>query len=300
MFEVPVGATYRVPVKLVDATDRVTEETGITAPTVYYSLNGATKAALASPVWAQISATYNPGVYWLQLTATMTASAGPLVIGVTKTGCAPAALVVDIKPARLTDKTGYSLTASYNAAKTAAQAASLALVKSDTAAILLDTGMDGVVVAAGSKTGYSLTASYDAAKTGAPSAAANATAVRSELTTELGRIDATISSRLAASGYTAPDNASVTAIKAKTDNLPTDPADQSAVEAAITAATSTLATSSALSTLQTTASNILRWFINKRTVTASAQVLYADDETTPLYTQTLNDDGTTVTRGEAT
>lgn len=41
---------------------------------------------------------------------------------------------------------------------------------------------------------------------------------------------------------TAPDNASVTAIKAKTDNLPTDPADQSAVEAAITAATSGLAT----------------------------------------------------------
>jgi hypothetical protein len=36
------------------------------------------------------------------------------------------------------------------------------------------------------------------------------------------------------------------AIKAKTDNLPTDPADQSAVEAAITAATSPLATTAAL------------------------------------------------------
>jgi hypothetical protein len=41
----------------------------------------------------------------------------------------------------------------------------------------------------------------------------------------------------------------VAAIKAKTDNLPSDPADQSAVEAAITAATSGLATASALSTL---------------------------------------------------
>lgn len=38
-------------------------------------------------------------------------------------------------------------------------------------------------------------------------------------------------------------------IKAKTDNLPSDPADQSSVEAAITAATSPLATASALSTL---------------------------------------------------
>ena len=39
----------------------------------------------------------------------------------------------------------------------------------------------------------------------------------------------------------------VGAIKAKTDNLPSDPADQSAVEAAITAAVSTLATSTNLS-----------------------------------------------------
>lgn len=38
-------------------------------------------------------------------------------------------------------------------------------------------------------------------------------------------------------------------IKAKTDNLPSDPADQSAIEAAITAATSVLATSAALATV---------------------------------------------------
>lgn len=41
----------------------------------------------------------------------------------------------------------------------------------------------------------------------------------------------------------------IAAIKAKTDNLPSDPADQSAVEAAITAATSTLATAANLATL---------------------------------------------------
>lgn len=44
-----------------------------------------------------------------------------------------------------------------------------------------------------------------------PSAADNATAVRSELTTELGRIDATVSSRLATSGYTAPPSAATIA-----------------------------------------------------------------------------------------
>ncbi len=48
-------------------------------------------------------------------------------------------------------------------------------------------------------------------------------------------LDAAVSSRLSTAGYTAPDNASITAIKAKTDNLPSDPADQSLIDAAIDA-----------------------------------------------------------------
>lgn len=40
----------------------------------------------------------------------------------------------------------------------------------------------------------------------------------------LSNLDTTVSSRLATSGYTAPDNADITAIKAKTDNLPAAPA----------------------------------------------------------------------------
>jgi hypothetical protein len=43
-------------------------------------------------------------------------------------------------------------------------------------------------------------------------------------TTVTGRIDAAISTRLANGSYTAPDNASVAAIKLKTDNLPASPA----------------------------------------------------------------------------
>jgi hypothetical protein len=40
----------------------------------------------------------------------------------------------------------------------------------------------------------------------------------------LDSLDATVSSRLAASGYTAPSNSDIAAIKAKTDNLPASPA----------------------------------------------------------------------------
>ena len=51
-----------------------------------------------------------------------------------------------------------------------------------------------------------------------------ASAVRTELTTELARIDAAISTRLATAGYTAPANADISTIKSKTNNLPASPA----------------------------------------------------------------------------
>jgi len=53
-------------------------------------------------------------------------------------------------------------------------------------------------------------------------------------------VDAAITSRLSSAGYTAPANIDIAAIKAKTDNLPSDPADQSAVESAISGAQSAI------------------------------------------------------------
>jgi len=68
----------------------------------------------------------------------------------------------------------------------------------------------------------------------APSADTVADAVRVELATELGRIDAAVSSRLASAGYTAPANADIAAIKATTDALDVPTAGENA--AAILAA----------------------------------------------------------------
>lgn len=50
---------------------------------------------------------------------------------------------------------------------------------------------------------------------------------------------ATLANKLDTSAYTAPDNAGIAAIKAKTDNLPSDPADQSLLIAAIDAVPTT-------------------------------------------------------------
>jgi hypothetical protein len=58
---------------------------------------------------------------------------------------------------------------------------------------------------------------------GVPTAAQNASAVRTELATELGRIDVATSTRLATAGYTAPANADIAAIKTKTDALVNGP-----------------------------------------------------------------------------
>ncbi len=54
-------------------------------------------------------------------------------------------------------------------------------------------------------------------------------------------LDADISSRLATSGYTAPDNSDIAAIKAKTDNLPAAPADESLIIAATNSLASSIA-----------------------------------------------------------
>lgn len=88
--------------------------------------------------------------------------------------------------------------------------------------------------------GRLLVTNIDAAiSTRAPSATALSTAqwtnARAAL---LDFLDVTVSSRLAAASYTPPDNADIVAIKAKTDNLPVDPASNShidSVEAALQA-----------------------------------------------------------------
>lgn len=56
-----------------------------------------------------------------------------------------------------------------------------------------------------------------ASYTAPPSAATNATAVRTELTTELARIDAAVSTRLASASYTAPPSAAINATAVRTE-----------------------------------------------------------------------------------
>lgn len=59
---------------------------------------------------------------------------------------------------------------------------------------------------------------------------------------ELENNDAKVTTRMATFSYTAPDNSSITAIKAKTDNLPSDPADASDIAGSFSTVNSSLIT----------------------------------------------------------
>jgi hypothetical protein len=260
---------------------------------------GSANAAFSSGGWFEVDSTNQPGLYRFDVPDNAFASGVDQVyVTVKATGCK-----TEHKEFRLVDWNN-QVAALPNAVAGAAGGVFIAGSNADTSANItgnLTGNVSGSVgsvtgavasvtgnvggnvtgsigsVAAGGITASSIAAdAIGASELAADAAAEIATQVRAELTTELGRIDVAVSTRLASAGYTAPLDAAgvrsavglasanldtqlstiddfldteVAAIKAKTDNLPSDPADQSAVEAAITAATAGLATAAALSTV---------------------------------------------------
>jgi hypothetical protein len=163
-----------------------------------------------------------------------------------------------------------------------------------------------------------------------------ATAVRTELATELAFLDASVNSRLATAGYTAPLSAAGTrtALGMTTDNLdtqltaiaddanriPADPADASDVAAAI-AALNNISTSDVLTQVNAalnaaiselgvaapsatptlrTAVMLLYMALRNRTTTTATEQTIQNDAGTVITTMALSDDGTTMTKAEAT
>ena len=148
----------------------------------------------------------------------------------------------------------------------------------------LDTATQTVEV--NTKTGFSLAADQSAVTIGTVNAfAAGAiaslwNALTSGITTagSIGKLikdylDAAISSRMATFTYTAPDNASITAIKAKTDNLPAAPAAVGDIPSASTIATAVWAsTTRTLSSFGTLVADMATavWGAVARTITGGS------------------------------
>jgi len=145
----------------------------------------------------------------------------------------------------------------------------------------------------------------DGANTVAPTNL-SAAQVRTELATELGRIDASVSSRSTYAGgavasvtaAVALDAASVTAVQS---GLAT-PADINAQMLDVLSVDTFAELSSppaATSSLKDKLTWMFQWFRNKSTETATERKLFADDTTTVISTEAVSDDGTTFTKNEA-
>lgn len=108
----------------------------------------------------------------------------------------------------------------------------------------------------------------------------------------LDNLDSTISSRLSSAGYTAPDNASIVAIKAKTDNLPASPAAVSNIPTAATIAETVLNANLATGadTNERSLRNAARATINKASISSGVLTVYKEDGTTAAFTRTVTTD----------
>ncbi len=139
---------------------------------------------------------------------------------------------------------------------------------------------------------------------------------------KLDNADVATSTRLATSGYIAPDNTDIAAIKIKTDNLPASPAstgDVTMVGAAVAAlnnisqaqvktqvvnalSVDTYVEPSTVPAATASLAAKIGWIMtvlrNKLTQTASTQTLLADNGTTPIATSATSDDGTVFTRAK--
>lgn len=179
---IPSGVTDQyIYFVAVDATDFTTRETGLSSFTVYRSRNGGAAAAMTTPTINEVDSSNMSGVYELLLDEDMTIDSGDdsqeMVFHITHAGMAPVTRTIELYRPKIT--AGETLVVSSTTLATgthnpqsgdayarlgapagASTAADIAAVKGDTAAILLDTGTDGVVVAAASKSGYTLTQSF--------------------------------------------------------------------------------------------------------------------------------------------
>jgi len=182
-------------VLMVDSTDHVNGKTGLTL-TITASKAGAAFASITPTVTERGS-----GWYSLALTTAHLDTLGDFALHITGASADPADLLLEV--------------VAYNPEDSAA----LGLSRIDAAVSTRST------LAAGALMGLA-----DDAITSAKIAAG---AITSSEAPALANLDAAISTRLATAGYTAPANSDITAIKAKTDNLPTDPADESSLQAAI-------------------------------------------------------------------
>jgi len=227
MRQVKVSTARTIMVLMVDSTDHVTGKTGLSL-TITASKAGAAFASISPTVTERGS-----GWYSLALTTAHLDTLGDLALHITGTAADPADMLLEVVAYDPGDAAALGLSRIDAAVSTRSTLTQAQVVSDSTpflgasvAAIKAKTdNIPASPAAVGSLMGLA-----DDAITAAKIAAG---AITSSEAPALANLDAAVSTRLAGASYTAPANADITAIKAKTDNLPSDPADESSILAAI-------------------------------------------------------------------
>lgn len=241
----------------VDATDLKTRETGLSSFTVYRSRNGAASAAYTTPTINETDVTNMPGVYELLLDEDMTIDSGDdsqeVVLHITHTGMHPVTRVFElyrvkatagetatiasgIASANVTQWNGTNVatpdTAGYPKVtiKSGTGTGEIALTSGKVA--IKGTGIDSASFDAGAITSTAIASSALTASKFATDSI-TAAAIATDAAEEIADTVTGSSEFVALASYV---DTEVAAIKAKTDNLPSDPADESSIQAGITAA----------------------------------------------------------------
>lgn len=278
-----------------DAVDPLTgaAKTGLSSFTVRRSRNGGATAAMATPAVTELDSVNAPGCYYFSAnedtTIASTSDSEMMAFHITQAIMAPVRTYIELYRRDTTTGNTLAITSSGHVSTV------------DTLTTYTgDTPQTGDSYARLGAAGSGLTALGDtriahldadiSSRTKPADTQAAVTTVGS-VTGSVGSVvgltvsnlDATVSSRLAASGYTTPDNAGIALIKAKTDNLPAAPADESL----IIAATNALATSiAALPT--TTTVNAIKAKTDSLNFTVSGK---ADANVTHVNTHAVTGDG---------
>lgn len=217
----------------VDATDLTTRETGLTSFTVYRIRNAANSpVAYTTPTITEVSAANMPGVYSILLDEDMTITSGDqsnaVCLHITQAAMAPVTLLYELYRPDVT--AGETLTVASGVGQSSVQ--SIAANAITAAATAADFGTE-IAAAVWDRLTSALTTVGSIGKL----LVDNINVALSTLATQTSVDDLPTNAELATALGTADDAvlAEIALVKAKTDNLPSDPADQSVISAVIDA-----------------------------------------------------------------
>lgn len=198
-----------------DSNDNLTRKTGLSAFTVYRSRKGGTATVYTTPTIAELSSANMPGVYSLLIdedtTIDSASDSEEYAVHITATGMAPVTRTLELYRRDTTSGRTLAVDSSSRADASVGAMAANVMTAAAAASDLTTELQGGLATAAALATADGKLDAIGASTTNLPSDPADASVIA--LATDA--ILTAIATRLAAAGYTAPDNAAIANIQSR-------------------------------------------------------------------------------------